>query len=270
MANIYKSLSPFDYSIVPFPAYYKYLYTYESGSISNSQDIQVSYGEKFLTSSNVTRLPNSTYELFDSVIQSFYSPIPYAAYGTNSTSYVPSASVYVINIAQSVFGNTVLPGSFSVQLGTSQSYDDGKGNIIVSSSGVGKVVGRIFYDKGVAILKPTSSIAGGGLTNNGIFIENGTSIDIQFSSSITLYENVWKAKLEPTEFLVTNNPSAKDVISGSSETGIALMVSGALLPYVTTIGFYNDNNELLLVAKPSVPIQRTSDVAQTFIVKFDI
>jgi hypothetical protein len=41
-------------------------------------------------------------------------------------------------------------------------------------------------------------------------------------------------------------------------------------PYVTTIGLYNENNELLLVAKPSVPVQRTSDVTQTFIIKFDI
>lgn len=270
MANIYKSLSPFDYSIIPFPAYYKYSYTYQSGSISNSPDIQLSYGEKFLTSSNVTRLPNATYELFDSVIQSFYSPVPYAAYGTTATSYIPSASVYAISIAQSVFGEKVLPGSFSVQLGTSQSYDDGKGNIIVSSSGTGGIVGRIFYDKGMVLLKPTASIAGGGLTNNGIFIANGTNLTIQFSSSIMLYENTWKAKLEPTEFLVTNNPSAKNIITGSTDTGIALMVSGSLLPYVTTIGFYNDDNELLLVAKPSVPIQRTTDVAQTFIVKFDI
>jgi len=270
MANIYKSLSPSDYSIVPFPAYYKYAYTYVSGSTNNSPDIQVSYGEKFPTSSNEFRLANVKYELFDSIMQAFYSPIPYAAYGTNATSYIPSASVYVISIAQSVFGEKVLPGSFSVRVGTSQSYDDGKGNIIVSSSGVGGIVGRVFYDKGMVILKPTSSIAGGGLTNGGIFITNGTSLNIQFSSSITLYENTWKAKLEPTEFLVTNNISAKTTVTGTTNTAIELMVSGSLPPYVTTIGFYNDANELLLVAKPSVPIQRTADVAQTFIVKFDI
>jgi hypothetical protein len=76
--------------------------------------------------------------------------------------------------------------------------------------------------------------------------------------------------LEPTEFLVTNNISAKTTVTGTTNTAIELMVSGSLPPYVTTIGFYNDANELLLVAKPSVPIQRTADVAQTFIVKFDI
>jgi hypothetical protein len=48
------------------------------------------------------------------------------------------------------------------------------------------------------------------------------------------------------------------------------MNSKQLFPYVTTIGFYNSNNELVAVAKPSVPVQRTSDMPQTFIVKFDI
>jgi len=48
------------------------------------------------------------------------------------------------------------------------------------------------------------------------------------------------------------------------------MVSQSLLPYITTIGLYNSNNELIMVAKPSVPVQRTKDVTQTFIIKYDI
>jgi hypothetical protein len=276
MASIFKSLSPTDYSIVPFPAYYKFSYTYESGSLVNSPDVVVSYGEKFLTESGIVRVPNPTYELFDSVIQTFYSPIPYATYGTRSTSYIPSASVYVISVSQDVFGEKVLPGSFSIQIAGTQSYDDGKGNLIVSSSGIGGVVGRIFYDKGIAVFQPTSSISGGGLNNAGIFIGNGTAVNIQFSSSIKLYENAFKIKLAPTEFLYqTNNPSITTKFSGSSENILDLIASRSFidtgsLPYVTTIGLYNEQNELLLVAKPSVPVQRTSDVIQTFIVKFDI
>lgn len=271
MASIFKSLSPTDYSIVPFSAYYKFSYTYESGSANNSSDVTVSYGEKFLTESGIIRTPNSTYELFDSVIQTFYSPIPYATYGITSASYVPSASVYVVGITQDVFGETVLPGSFSVRIANTQSYDDGRGNLIVSSSGTGKIVGKIFYDKGIALLKPTSSIAGGGMNNDGIFIGNGTTVLIQFSSSISLYENTFRVKLAPTEFLYPiNNPTAQSIVTGSTDTAIGLMISQSLKSYVTTIGFYNERNELLLVAKPSVPIQRTTDVMQTFIVKFDI
>lgn len=276
MASIFKSLSPTDYSIVPFPAYYKYSYVHESGSSNNSLDITVSYGEKFLTESNIIRLPNTKYELFDSVIQAFYSPIPFATYGTNATSYIPSSSVYVISITQDVFGERVLPGSFSIQIAGTQSYDDGKGNLIASSSGIGGIVGRIFYDKGIALFNPTSSIAGGGMNNDGIFIGNGTTVNVQFSSSIVLYENIFKIKLAPTDFLYqVNNPTSTTKFSGSTDSMLDLIASRSYsatgsLPYVTTIGLYNEQNELLLVAKPSVPIQRTSDVMQTFIIKFDI
>jgi hypothetical protein len=271
MASIFKSLPPTDYSVVPFPAYYKYSYVYESGSANNSLDVTFSYGEKFLTESGNIRLPNSKHELFDSVVQTFYSAIPYAMYGTTTSSYIPSASVYVVSVTQDVFGEKILPGSFSIKVAGTQSYDDGKGNIIVSSSGVGGVIGRVFYDKGIAVLKPTSSISNSDISNNGLFIGNGGTINLYFSSSITLYENAFKIKLAPTDFLYAlNNPTIESPVSGSPSTPIELMISHSMKPYVTTIGLYNENNELLLVAKPSVPVQRTSDVTQTFIIKFDI
>jgi hypothetical protein len=269
MASIFKSLPSTDISVVPFTAYYKFSYVYQSGSVSNPSEVTIAYGEKY-TSTGV-RLPNSTYELFDFISQSFYSAIPYAAYGTNNNSYIPSASVYVINITQNAFGEKVLPGSFSITVGTSQSYDDGKGNLIVSSSNTGSIVGRIFYDKGIALFKPTSSISGGGLTNKGLYIVNGTSVNVRFSSSVLLYENTYKVKVPPTDFLVAlNNPTVTTQLSASTQTPIKLMSSQSMLPYVTTIGLYNKENELLMVAKPSVPIQRTKDVIQTFIVRFDV
>lgn len=270
MASIFKSLSPTDYSIVPFTAYYKYSYTYESGSTSNSSDLTLSYAEKFLTESGVIRTPNTKYELFDSVVQTFYSPIPYATYGTTTESYVPTSSVYVVSVTQDVFGEKILPGTFSVKISGTQSYDDSRGNLIVSSSGIGGIIGRVFYDKGVILLKPTSSVSSV-INNNGVSIPNGTTVNFYFSSSVTLYENIFKVILRPTDFLYSiNNPTTENTVSGSTATPIELMISHSLKPYVTTLGFYNENNELLLVAKPSVPVQRTSDVTQTFIVKFDI
>lgn len=279
MASIFKSLSPIDQSITPFSAYYKYSYTYTSGSTGNSQDVTLSYGYRYNSQSTDIRLPNTQQELYDSVLQTFYSPIPYATYGTTSDSYTPSGSVYVVSIGQDIFGEKVLPGSFTITVAGTKSYDDSHGNLIASSSGTGSIIGRIFYDKGVALLKPTSSITGGGMSKNGIFIPSGSATTIQFSSSVLLYENSIKAKLTPTDFLYAlNNPTVVSYVTSSvsgaatvtTDLAINLMMSHSMKPYVTTLGFYNENNELLLVAKPSVPVQRTSDVNQTFIVKFDI
>lgn len=463
MANIFKSLAPSDYTVTPFPAYYNYKYINISGSTNNSEDVEVKYGENFVNAGNITRYPTAKYDLYDSILQTFYSPIPYTSYGINPKSFIPDNKIQVISVVQDVYGEKILPGSFTITLNTSKSYDDGKGNIIISSSGTGSIIGTIFYDKGVAVLrslgyenlnpdslwedeapypdgwqnlierKLTSQLsvkdgvfhpfpkqetyaakiatrtslyisassfynisvtagevykisgwayangttwrgiqnagvpgsdyqigyiavlnggtaydgvttelgpigwkyltkditipvgtttlsvgpfidgpypAGQGygdpvcsdseavsgcpgyawfaglrvervnpglleettgvLDNRGIFIAGGTTMSVDFSSSVTLYEHAYKVKINPTEFLQTvNNPTAIAVPSGSTKTFAQMTTDGSSLPYITTIGFYNEDNELLMVAKPSVPIQRTKDVTQTFIVKFD-
>jgi hypothetical protein len=267
----YKSLSPNEYTITPFRAYAPHVYTYVSGSTNNSVDIQVSLGIKFDTASQGLRVEDDKYELFDSVVQTFYSPIPYTSYGIQSSSYHPTGSVIVVSATQDIFGEEVKPGTFTVQVGTSSSVDDGYGNLIVSESGTGSKIGRIFYDKGIAIIKPTSSIAGGGLTRDGICIVSGTNVQVQFTSSVKLFEHNIRVKLNPTDFLYSvYNPSAnKNMFTGSSTTPLELMASQSLYPYITTIGLYNPDNELVAVAKVSNPIQRTDYSVQTFVVKFD-
>ena len=39
--------------------------------------------------------------------------------------------------------------------------------------------------------------------------------------------------------------------------------------YVTTIGLYNDNNELLALGKTAMPIKNDKELALTFVVRFD-
>lgn len=266
----YKALAPNEYTITPFRTYASHTYTYISGSV-NSPEVQIILGEKYITGSGGLRTENLQYEMFDSVIQTFYSAIPYASYGIVSSSYYPSQSVFVISVTQDIFGEEITPGTFSVTVGSSMSYDDGMGNIIASSSGTGSIIGRIFYDKGVALLKPTSSIAGGGLTKEGICIVGSTNVNVQFSSSVELYEHNVRVKLNPTDFLysIYNPSTSKTVFTGSNSLPLDLMASQSLYPYITTIGLYNANNELMAVAKLSNPIQRTDYSVQTFVVKFD-
>ena len=267
----YKSLAPNEYTITPFRTYASHVYTYVSGSTTNSIDVGVSLGVHFDTASQGLRTEDSKYELFDSIIQSFYSTIPYSSYGIQSSSYHPTGSVFVISATQDIFGEEIKPGTFTVKVGTSSSIDDGYGNLIVSESGTGSKIGRIFYDKGIAIIKPTSSIAGGGLVRNGICIVSGSSVQVQFTSSVKLFEHNIRVKLNPTDFLysVYNSSVSKSMFTGSTVTPLELMASQSLYPYITTIGLYNQDNELMAVAKLSNPIQRTDYSVQTFVVKFD-
>lgn len=292
IVTAYKSLSPNEYTITPFRAFASHVYTVVSGSTVNSVDVQVSLGVKFDTASQGLRVKDDKHELFDSVVQTFYSPIPFASYGILSSSYHPTESVFVVSVTQDIFGEEIKPGTFTIQVGTSSSIDDGFGNLIVSQSGTGSKIGRIFYDKGIAIIKPTSSIAGGGLTKDGICIVSGTNVQIQLTSSVVLFEHNIRVRLNPTDFIYSvYNPSVnKNMFTGSnltttsSITPLELMASRSLFPftrtdnlepsqslypYITTIGLYNPDNELVAVAKVSNPIQRTDFSVQTFVVKFD-
>jgi len=48
-----------------------------------------------------------------------------------------------------------------------------------------------------------------------------------------------------------------------------MFLSGTALPYITTIGLYNDDAQLLAIGKPSQAIQKRDDVDMNFIVRWD-
>lgn len=267
----FKSLAPNEYTKTPFRAYSPQSYTYVSGSANNSVDVNFLFGRKYTTASGL-RVENAEQELFDSVIQTFYSVLPSIQYGITPASYIPTGSVYVVSVTQDIFGEQIEPNTMKVTIGTSASYDDGKGNMFVSSSvGSGSIIGSIFYEKGVVLFKTTSSISGGGISNDGIYVGNGDSVQVQFSSSVMLQEHAVRVRINPTEYNYSlYNPTTNKIMyTGSASLPRDLMASQSLLPYITTIGLYNDANELVAVGKLSNPIQRTSDSTQTFVVKFD-
>jgi hypothetical protein len=104
-----------------------------------------------------------------------------------------------------------------------------------------------------------------------MYVVNGTAVNVNFTSSVKLYEHLINVKVDPAEFKLS--PYTPHVYSaslqGSTAPIIDLMVSESVKPYVTSIGLYNSNNDLLAVAKLSNPIKRSFDSTQTFVVKFD-
>jgi hypothetical protein len=151
------------------------------------------------------------------------------------------------------------------------------------------IVGQIFYSHGIA------TVTTGGLesmaTNLNYFFLTGSGYGIgdygqniygvaptriypylfpstiSFMSSYRIYENQYKCAIRENEFNYTQNPSAR---SGSGEFYYSFVTGSSFSPYVTTIGLYNDNKELLVVGKLSQPIPISLDTDTTFIVNFDI
>ena len=68
---------------------------------------------------------------------------------------------------------------------------------------------------------------------------------LSFQNQHTVYENYITAHVKENEFNLSYNPSLRTT-SSNAYSEIKNFATGSLFhPYATTIGFYNDDNELL-------------------------
>ena len=94
-----------------------------------------------------------------------------------------------------------------------------------------------------------------------------TNITCSFSSSYNIYETQYKATLRESEFNFSQNPS---IISSSSEgTVYDFVTSSYFSPYVTTVGLYNENQELLAVGKLAQPLPTSPSTDTSILINID-
>jgi hypothetical protein len=108
-------------------------------------------------------------------------------------------------------------------------------------------------------------------------------VNLSFQNEHIIYENEINCIVKESDYNLTYNPTLLKyggqyitsgsngyTLTGSLDTTVKDFATGsAFQPYVTTIGLYNDENELLMVAKLAKPIVLSSDTDMTFIVKYD-
>ena len=167
------------------------------------------------------------------------------------------------------------------------------------SNNSGSVVGNIFYDDGLLVITDTGSYS---TVGDGAF-------NLTFDSTQTIYEREYVCSVDETDFLHTTNRSLKVGMSssvafhgtdfnsntfiGTQQDGFPYELTGFatssfkngqyeigteligeathsdFATYVTTIGLYNDNNELMAIGKTAKPIKNDKEMALTFVVRFD-
>ena len=169
----------------------------------------------------------------------------------------PTGSIGVISIPSKIFGEYIQPYSFQYMF-TSESVtytltDDGQGNLLSGSSNIGNII----YTHGLAIIT-NQLLSSGSVTT--------TNVTCSFSSSYTIYEAQYKCTIRENEFNATLNPSAQ--LSGSGQ--LANNVTGSYFsPYVSTIGLYDENQNLLAVGKLAQPLPTTATTDTTILVNID-
>lgn len=90
---------------------------------------------------------------------------------------------------------------------------------------------------------------------------------LEYSSSLTLYETQYKCTIRANEFNYSLNPSLKQ--SGSFDQYQDFTTGSDFSPYVTTVGLYNENQELLAVAKLAQPLPTSQTTDTTILINLD-
>ena len=190
----------------------------------------------------------------------------------------PDAVIGVISIPSRLFGDKIQPGSFNITSDSGSITDDGNGNLIFSLDG--EYCGNITYQHGLAVLTKdnfgSGSVYGVGTYGTGIygsttnpFIENiinSNNVTCSFSSSYTIYETQYKCTFDPSEFNFSLNPS---ILSGSAGNVYDFATGSYFNPYVTTVGLYNEAQDLIAVGKLAKPLPSNNVTDTTILINID-
>lgn len=140
--------------------------------------------------------------------------------------------------------------------------DDGEGNLYLKNKYSDQPntikVGNIIYTHGQIVLA-NDIIAK--------YFNNYVDGEIKWKSTHPIYTYNYHCKLKESEFTHTLNPSA---VSGSNGDIAANVAGEEFSPYITTVGLYNDANELIAIAKTGQPIPIPKDSDMTIVAKIDL
>ena len=179
--------------------------------------------------------------------------------------------------------------------------DDGEGGLYTSGSAPRNYVGDIVYSHGMIIITDsdyTTLLRNAWLGSRANFadrqasarprpsVDTRANLSLRWQSSQPIFTHNYHCKIRESEYNFTYNPSS---LSDSTKTlydnngdvynpsGSYLMgyqndniTGSAFQPYITTVGLYNDANELIAVGKMGQPIPKSANTEMTVIVKLDI
>lgn len=219
-----------------------------------------------------------------------------------------SVEIGVISIPSKLYGDYIQPQSFLLQHDVSGSIgDDGEGRLWYNSINENNIplqymAGNIIYEHGIVTLFD-NKIAGEnednvyGRANYGqdtyglsilsteFFINafiTSSQVTMSFSSSYKIFETQYQCTINEDEFNYSLNPT---IITGSTYQNSPLNSNpsptasyGSLLdfatssyfePYITTVGLYDNNFNLLAVGKLGKPLQTSAITDTTILVNID-
>ena len=123
-------------------------------------------------------------------------------------------------------------------------------------------IGNIFYSNGlVTITHPKYQNMGLPPVSNGF--------SLKFKNIHPIYENEYMCTVNADEYNYTHNISTRKIQTTQNPVLSNFATSSLFKPYVTTVGLYNEDNELLVVGKLGQPIRMSDETDTTFVLRWD-
>lgn len=273
--SVFKRLGGGDHVVEPFQAYASQSLAWTSGSsaipgfsVNLALKPPLGYPDGAMADDGLggTTIGGfSSYPLYQSVKSHFYIPSSSLAVFNE---YDPTDNIFVINTGANYVGDGIYPTSFRFDINGVSNFVSDNGTGVLKLNGTGSILGNVFYEHGLAVITQNSTPISASITSDGVSIVNGSVTSTTFQSTVTIYEHTVVCTINPFDYRNSMNPTA--FITGSDSVSFNDYINiGDELPYITTIGLYNEFNELLATAKISQPLTRQRFTDQTFIIKFD-
>ena len=265
-----------------------YLDVYQTGSTASGSEVQfdIQYGNIYGSGSAPI---NSTVPGY-SPSRIVYGQYRNLVYGTETTNFsfdggvTTATDIYAINISRARYKQSIQQGTFNLTLtsgsATIKLTDDsnttsltrflgenriyyiisGSNGNAFTSSAVNTYYGMMLPDLGIVILNASGSLspyiqapsqATSSVSNHKkLFASIKTGANFQAQSQEVISSRYFFTRVKNSEFNYTTNPS---IIDDNGNLLYTTLINNPQT-FVTTVGMYNDNNELLAVAKLSKPL----------------
>jgi hypothetical protein len=213
--------------------------------------------------------------LYDSVLNLYEY---YSLINSNYTSEFTGSETTrfrAITVPEIYFDRQILTGSFSASdvdnAGDSRVlFDDSRGGIY-SGSLSGTLVGNIFYNEGLVVLK------GGGLNDESSSNDFGQSSPTNFKwrcsfkGTHNIPVKIFRCRAPAGQLNASTNETYYHIPSGSTadRRNEREIVLDSPAPYITTIGLFNEDYELVGVARVAQPIKKEENQDILFRIRLD-
>lgn len=202
--------------------------------------------------------------------------------GKTLLTYTPTV-FQVVHIPSLFYGRQIRTGSVELTCNAFLSsslrrtiVDDGRGGLYISGSIISgsnsyegvkwNKVGNVFYSEGLLVLTDPSLIDLGEYRSTSALHMTNDLVQLRFAGIERIPTKVFMCRVDGAEFNASENPTYSNF---NSATGRREIIREDAVTYITSVGLYNEEHELVGVAKVAQPIRNREKDRLNLRIKLD-